>query len=67
MGMKKKQIWTVIFSLLWGGLTAQEAISVVLPENPSKEEVIRLQRKSVRRIGNWIISSGKCWVLYISG
>lgn len=42
MGMKKKQIWTVIFSLLWGGLTAQEAISVVLPENPSKEEVIRL-------------------------
>lgn len=40
--MKKRLTLAVIISLLSGGLTAQEAVSVILPTNPSREEVVRL-------------------------
>ncbi|MCS2775792.1 alpha-L-fucosidase [Bacteroides fragilis] len=40
--MKKKLTLAVISSLLTGGLVAQEALSVTLPDNPSRKEVVRL-------------------------
>ena len=40
--MKKKLTLAVILSLLSGGLVAQEAVSITLPDNPSREEVVRL-------------------------
>lgn len=40
--MKKKLTFSVIILLLSSGLVAQEAISIILPENSSRVDVIRL-------------------------
>lgn len=43
--MKRKLTLAVIISLLSSGLIAQEAVSVTLPDNPLREEVVRLATK----------------------